>query len=158
MSERVLIREYSGLDLDRIFRLDEVCFAAEFRFDRQSMRRFVEVKNAIVLIAEDDAAEISGFVIVHVEGGGGGVRGYVVTLDVAPARRRMGLAGRLMDESERRARLGGAGWMELHVFTRNDAAVRFYEGRGYERVGLRKGFYGGAKEGLDAFVYQKDLR
>jgi ribosomal-protein-alanine N-acetyltransferase len=45
--------------------------------------------------------------------------------------------------------------MELHVFTGNEAAIRFYERLRYERIAMRRRFYGG--EGLDAFVYRKEL-
>jgi ribosomal-protein-alanine N-acetyltransferase len=136
-----------------MFRLDEVCFTAEFRFDRESMLVFAEARNAIVVVAEVGGSEIVGFVIVHVEGAATGRRGYVVTLDVAENHRREGLAGRLMREVEERAAAAGAGWMELHVFTGNEGAIRFYERSGYARVAVRRRFYGSA--GLDAFVYRK---
>ena len=45
--------------------------------------------------------------------------------------------------------------MELHVFTENEAAIRFYERTGYERIARRRRFYGA--EGLDAFEYRKEL-
>jgi [ribosomal protein S18]-alanine N-acetyltransferase len=61
----------------------------------------------------------------------------------------------LMDEGERQARAGGAEVMDLHVWTENEGAIKFYERRGYERMGVRKGFYG--RVGLDAFVYRKML-
>lgn len=152
-----MIREYRVGDLDRMFQLDEICFEAPFQFDRESVRMFAEAKTAIALVAEDDGGEIAGFLIVHVEGAGGGRRGYVVTLDVAPTCRRAGLAGRMMDKAERQVGLVGGRWMELHVFVENEGAVRFYEGRGYERMGRRQGFYDAGNVGLDAFVYRKNL-
>jgi [ribosomal protein S18]-alanine N-acetyltransferase len=156
------LREYRHTDLDQIFRLDEVCFAPEFRFDRRSMQRFAEAGNAISLVIEhvttldtnSGAASIAGFAIVHVEHSTAQRRGYVVTLDVAPELRRCGLAGRLMDEMERRAAEARAIRMELHVFAENDAAIQFYEKRGYACLGMQRGFYG---RGLDALVYRKTL-
>jgi [ribosomal protein S18]-alanine N-acetyltransferase len=150
-----VIRDYSGVDLDRIVSLDDLCFGGEFRFDREAMLRFAEAKNAVSLVAEGDAGEVVGFVILHLEGTGGGRRGYVVTLDVAPTYRRIGLAARLLEEGERRVFSSGGEWMELHVFAGNEGAIRFYERCAYQRVRLEPGFYGG---GMDAFVYQKDLR
>jgi ribosomal-protein-alanine N-acetyltransferase len=79
----------------------------------------------------------------------------VVTLDVAEESRKRGLASRMMQEVERRARAVGARRMELDVFTGNEGAIRFYERIGYERVGVRLGFYGAP--GRDAFVYRKEL-
>ncbi len=144
--------------------MDVLCFAEPFRFDLRSMRRFAESRNALVLVAEIDDVEtarprIAGFVIVHVERSPkGGRRGYVVTLDVLPERRREGIAAALMAGVERLAAEAGAERMELHVFTGNDAAIRFYERLGYERTGVQAGFYGeSGDDTLDAFVYGKRL-
>jgi [ribosomal protein S18]-alanine N-acetyltransferase len=156
MNSTVSIRDYGIADLDSMFRLDEVCFAAEFRFDFRSMREFAGEQGAVVRIAEASDGEIVGFVIVHMEPGEDGRVGYVVTLDVAKAWRRQGLAGRLMRDAERKVMDAGSRVMALHVFTGNTGAIAFYERLGYERLGVRSGFYGRA--GLDAFVYRKVLR
>jgi [ribosomal protein S18]-alanine N-acetyltransferase len=148
----VLIREYRRGDLDAICALDEACFAVEFRFSRESMRGFAARRGAISLVAEGDDGVIAGFVIVHLERA---ARGYVVTLDVGEGWRRRGLAGTLMEVAEARAREAGALLMGLHVSTGNEGAVRFYERRGYVRVGIVPGFYGMA--GGSAFVYRKEL-
>jgi [ribosomal protein S18]-alanine N-acetyltransferase len=154
--DEISLRNYRGLDIEAMFRLDIDCFAPEFRFDRESMRAFAEDRGAIALLAETMGGELAGFVIIHVERVAvRRRRGYVVTLDVAEEWRRKGLAGRLMREAEARAIAAGARWMELHVFTGNDAAIRFYERLGYERIALRQRFYGA--EGLDAFVYRKEI-
>jgi [ribosomal protein S18]-alanine N-acetyltransferase len=155
MSDEIVLRDYRTSDLDAMFRLDQDCFSAEFRFDRESIRVFAEEQGAFVRVAEKAGAEIVGFVIVHVERVAKEWRGYVVTLDVAEQHRGQGIARRLMEQAEFRAAAAGARWIELHVFTGNESAIRFYEGMGYERVATRRRFYGEA--GLDAFVYQKGL-
>jgi ribosomal protein S18 acetylase RimI-like enzyme len=154
MSE-IVLREYRGEDLEGITRLDEACFTKEFRFDRRSMQSFAEAENAISVVAERGGGDIAGFVIVHIERMAGRLIGYVVTLDVAAEERRKGLAAQMMEEVERRARIVGTRWMELHVYTGNKGAIRFYEEMDYERVGVRLGFYGAP--GRDAFVYRKEL-
>jgi ribosomal-protein-alanine N-acetyltransferase len=156
MSSEICFRDYRATDLEAMFQLDEACFAEEFRFDRESMREFAEEQNAVVRIAEKGSGEIVGFVIVHVERVVTGWRAYVVTLDVAAECRQKGLARRLMREVEACATVTGVRWMQLHVFTGNVGAIRFYERLGYQRISLKRGFYGEA--GLDAFVYGKDLQ
>jgi [ribosomal protein S18]-alanine N-acetyltransferase len=151
---KVELRRYRVDDLEAMFRLDELCFSEQFRFDRESMRKFAETRRAITLIAENVSGELAGFAITHVEKMIAGRRAYVVTLDVAFGDRRTGVAGRLMEETEHLAALAGAAWIELHVFVENEGAVRFYEGLGYRRLGTRAGFYG---RRLDAWVYRKDL-
>ncbi len=148
----MLVREYRDSDLDAICALDGACFTVEFRFSRESMRRFVTRRGAISLVAEAPDGAIAGFVIVHLERAS---RGYVVTLDVAEGWRRRGLAGALMEAAEARVREAGALLIGLHVFTGNEGAVRFYERQGYVRVGIVPGFYGVA--GGNAFVYRKEL-
>jgi ribosomal-protein-alanine N-acetyltransferase len=155
MSSEIFLRDYRATDLEAMFRLDEACFAEEFRFDRESLREFAEERNAVVHIAEKVCGEIVGFVIAHVERIASEWRAYVVTLDVAPQYRQMGLARRLMSEAEACAVAAGVRWIQLHVFTGNEVAIRFYERMGYERIRVRRGYYGAA--GLDAAVYGKDL-
>jgi ribosomal protein S18 acetylase RimI-like enzyme len=137
-----------------MFRLDEACFGEEFRFDRESMRRFAGSRGAITQLAEDADGQLVGFVIVHLEGEATRKHGYVVTLDVSLENRRCGIGDRLMKEMEEQVRFAGAAWMGLHVFAKNDGAIRFYERRGYQRVGTKADFYG---RDLDAWVYRKDL-
>src|SRR5438309_3131951 len=141
MCPEITLRKYRPGDVEAMIRLDEICFADAFRFDRESMRSFAEARNAVSLVGENGNGEIAGFVILHVERRAAGVCGYVVTLDVAPDHRREGLASRLMQEAERRAGEAGARWLELHVFTGNEGAIRFYERTGYVRVGVRRRFY-----------------
>lgn len=156
MNGEIVFRDYRDTDLEAMFRLDEACFAEEFRFDRESMREFAEERNAIVRIAEEVGGELAGFIIVHAERVAAGWRAYVVTLDVAAEWRQKGLGRRLMREAEACAVAAGVRRMQLHVFRGNAGAIRFYERLGYERIGERRGFYGAP--GLDAFVYGKELR
>jgi [ribosomal protein S18]-alanine N-acetyltransferase len=146
-------RQYRHEDLEAIFRLDEICFAEEFRFDRSSMREFAGDKDAVTLIAED-RGELIGFVIAHVKRVETRCQAYIVTVDVAPDWRRKGLAKELLAEVEACALAEGARRIHLHVFTGNDAAIRFYERLGFKGIRIVYGYYGA---GLDAIVYRKDL-
>jgi [ribosomal protein S18]-alanine N-acetyltransferase len=152
---QIVLRQYRAADLEAICRLDEDCFAAAFQFDRKSMREFAEARNAICLVAETDRGGVAGFVIIHLDREAAGLQAYVVTLDVAEEYRREGLASRLMLEAESRAGAIGARRMELHVFTGNEGAIRFYERMGYSRLAVRRRFY--RADGLDAFLYRKDF-
>jgi ribosomal-protein-alanine N-acetyltransferase len=143
------LREYRPGDWKAMWALDVLCFEPVFRFSRRAMREFAEAADALTVLAEVDG-ELAGFCIVHLSES----VGYVVTLDVAEAWRRRGLAQRLMAEVERKASNAGAAGMELHAFTGNAGAIRFYERIGYERVGTAENFYG---PGLDALIYRKPL-
>lgn len=149
----MLLRGYQVDDLEAMYALDVVCFERAFRFTRGAMRRYAEAKKARVVIAEEGDVLV-GFVILHVEQEEEERIGYVVTLDVEPALRRRGVAGSLMSEAERLARSAGCTALVLHVFTENDAAIRFYASDGFARSHRADGFYGW---GVDAWVYSKRL-
>jgi ribosomal-protein-alanine N-acetyltransferase len=136
-----------------MYALDVVCFEKPFRFTRGSMRRFAEAKKARVVIAEESDVLV-GFVILDIEETEYGRVGYINTLDVAPELRRRGIAGVLMSEAERQAQMDGCTALVLHVFTGNEAAIRFYAGMGYVRSHREEGFYG---PGVDAWEYHKLL-
>ncbi|HEV2576212.1 MAG TPA: N-acetyltransferase [Acidobacteriaceae bacterium] len=149
------LREYNPSDLGAIFALDEVCFAKPFRFSERAMQQFAEARNALTIIADDEASgEIAGFCIAHVERARKGLVTYVVTLDVDPKYRRHGLARRMMQSIEEQASDAGCEAVELHVWVENDGAIAFYEREGYERSHMVKSFYG---LGRHAYVYRKPL-
>lgn len=152
----IALRGYRPDDLEAMFRLDQVCFAAEYRFDRESMRLFAEARNAIVAIAQCPDGRLAGFAIAHLERAEyeDGRYAYLVTLDVAPEHRRKGLAGRLMAALDEQVRAAGAGRMELHVSPENTGALRFYHKCGYLPAGRHVGFYG---DGRDALGYWKPV-
>lgn len=150
----LILREYQAADLDAMFVLDCVCFAEVYRFSRRAMRGFAEARGAISLVAVEKDDFLAGFVIAQRQGPARRRYGYVVTLDVAPEWRRRGLAKRLMAKAERGMEEQGADTMVLHVSTENEAAWRFYEKTGYERVGVEADFYA---KGMDAFLYVKPV-
>jgi ribosomal-protein-alanine N-acetyltransferase len=141
------LRDYTPGDSEAMYALDLICFEPVFRFSRRAMRGFAEATGAVTVVAEAEG-QLVGFCVVQLEDN----LGYVVTLDVAPAWRRQGLARRLMEEVEARVRAAGGVGMILHVFTGNVGAMQFYEGIGYGRIGMAEGFYG---RGMDALVYRK---
>lgn len=147
------LREGVEDDITAMYLLDLKCFEAPFRFNLRAMRRFVMYRGAIVILAES-AGELAGFVVVHVIRRSNTKFGYVVTLDVASAYRRQGLARTLVAAAETRAGAAGASRMVLHVLDRNAAAVALYEREGYTRQEFCPGFYG---ENLDAWVHGKSL-
>ncbi|MGI4830586.1 MAG: GNAT family N-acetyltransferase [Janthinobacterium lividum] len=153
------LRMYKPGDLPALFALDRVCFDPPFRFSRSAMRKFAEAPNALVQLAckdivDSEPEDLLGFVILHLENTGTQLVGYVVTLDVAPACRRQGIAEALMGSLEVTCLRAGAGALSLHVFHQNTGAVRLYERLGFVYEQMAGDFYG---PGLDALIYHKPL-
>jgi ribosomal-protein-alanine N-acetyltransferase len=148
------LRSYRPGDWQAMHALDLICFAPVFQFSRGAMRGFAEAPGAVTVLAEaqglEAQGELAGFCLTQLDER----TGYVVTLDVAPAWRCRGLAQRLMAEVERKLHSAGAEEMELHVFTGNAEAIRFYESIGYTQAGAAMDFYA---QSLHALLYRKRL-
>jgi ribosomal-protein-alanine N-acetyltransferase len=82
-------------------------------------------------------AEDQGFVLARAIAG----EAEIITLAVAPAARRQGLATRLMEQAVVRAIALQAEALFLEVAEDNHAALRLYAGLGFEIAGRRVGYY-----------------
>jgi ribosomal-protein-alanine N-acetyltransferase len=137
-----------------MYQLDRICFEPPFRFTRATMHHFASEEGAFTLLAEDAAAQLAAFIIIQIEYIDPRHQAYIVTLDVAPAHRRQGLAQRLMAAAEEQAAAKGASLISLHVWTENAPAIAFYERSGYERILFHPNLYAFKKDG---YGYLKSL-
>ena len=78
----------------------------------------------------------------------------ILSVAVAPARRGMGLAGRLLDRNLRRLVGLGARAVFLEVDEGNTPALRLYRHAGFREVGRRAGYY---PAGRGAVILRRDL-
>ncbi len=81
----------------------------------------------------------------------------LLTLAVAVAARRRGLAAALLDAVEAWARRTGAQTLLLEVAQDNTAAQALYAGRSYSEVGRRRGYYGSGPARADALTLRLAL-
>lgn len=82
----------------------------------------------------------------------------VLTVGVPPDARRRGVARALMTAALGVARQMGATEAFLEVAVDNGGAAALYEGLGYRRAGVRRGYYDRGPQGLaDALVMRLDL-
>lgn len=79
--------------------------------------------------------------------------GYITNVAVLPAFRRRGVAERLLTALLGQAQ--GLAFVTLEVRASNAAAIALYEKLGFERAGVRRGFYRAPKE--DAVLMTKYL-
>lgn len=137
-------------ELAEISRLDELCQPHPWGpaiFQGELLRG----DSGYAMVLEDGAggldAYFCGWVVVD--------EFHVGNVGVRPELRRRGLAKSMMDDAHRWARSRGAGLAHLEVRAGNAAAIALYEGLGYRRVGVRKGYY--ADNGEDAHLLVADL-
>lgn len=108
------------------------------------------------LVAEEPGAppSILGFVLARVIAG----EAEILTLAVASAARRRGVASMLLDEAAADARLRGATRLLLEVSVENAPALALYERAGFAAVGIRHGYYNVRGVGrVDALVLARGL-
>jgi len=82
----------------------------------------------------------------------------ILTVGTAPAFRRRGAARALVEICAETARSAGAASLFLEVAVDNLAAVGLYESLGFQRTGLRAGYYDRGVHGkVDALAMRRDL-
>jgi ribosomal-protein-alanine N-acetyltransferase len=149
----VTYRLYIPKDFEELYAIEVACFKPPARFTRRYMRSIIENPRSATWIAER-AGRTAGFAIVHWSDAFGETAAYIETIEVLPDERGQGAGNELMRRLETSAREAGAGWIGLHLDTRNAGAVRLYETHGYSREGREEDYYG---VGGAAFVYAKRI-
>ena len=84
-----------------------------------------------------------------------GEEGEIADLAVAPAARRRGIGGVLLDRVVATAMESGVGALYLEVRESNVAARALYQSRGFDMVGRRRGYYSRPAE--DALLLRRSL-
>jgi ribosomal-protein-alanine N-acetyltransferase len=96
-----------------------------------------------------------GFIMVRLLGDAA----EVLTLAVAPSARRRGAGRALVRAGLTAAEEAGAPTVVLEVAAGNAAAVALYESEGFERAGVRRGYYARAGQGAeDALLLRRTLK
>lgn len=82
----------------------------------------------------------------------------ILTLGVAPAARRQGVARALIEDLFVRARLAGAGSVGLEVAADNVAARQLYVRCGFSQTGRRRDYYRRGADSVDALLFRRSLQ
>ena len=156
MDDGVQIRKAARKDFDFILHLSVETIWSELTvYEREhtshrrlvnvmakNLRRLMASSGMLTLVAEDEAGERAGFIMV---GRSTSVftdqqQAFVYDIAVAPAFRRRGIGRRLMEHAEAYAREKGMEFITLMVDSRNEAARNLYAQLGFEdgKVLMRK--------------------
>jgi ribosomal-protein-alanine N-acetyltransferase len=153
------IRDYRAPDFDRLWEIDQLCFATGISYTQMELSGFLHMRGAIALVAEyretsphlTAVDRIAGFVVANRRN----KVGRIVTIDVLPGAQGLGLGTRLMGECEKRLRDAGCAQAYLEAAVNNEAALRLYHKLGYEVVRVLPKYY--SSHALDAFRLAKRL-
>jgi ribosomal-protein-alanine acetyltransferase len=128
--------------LGKLYEIEKQCFGQE-AFTKQQLIYLLTAYNAIGLAARVNS-EIAGFAIARVDIGRNTSFGHILTIDIAPAYRRKGIAQKLLQEIETIFREKGIKECRLEVREDNVAALNLYQKLGYKKVGKLEKYYGDA--------------
>lgn len=137
----------------------EACFTLADLHDRafprpwsaEEFEALLKGPGAFAVLGEGD--EPKGFILCRAVAG----EAEILTVAVDPAARRRGWGAALVEMAAGVAREAGAFEMFLEVAADNLPAIKLYEATGFERVGLRKGYYPHPDGAKDAVVMRRTL-
>jgi ribosomal-protein-alanine N-acetyltransferase len=148
------IRAAASADFAQLHALDQACFAPGIAYSKAELRYFLRYPGNVGLVAVTDGTGIAGFAIAGIQRRQGTPVGRLITIDVDPEWRRLGVGHALMQAIEERLRQAGATAIVLEVAVDNLAAQQFYSQHGFTATGRIPGYYLGR---LDALVMEKPL-
>jgi len=128
--------------LDKLYEIEKQRFEQE-AFTKQQLAYLIIDHNTIRLAAMVNG-EIAGFAITRVNIRRNVTFGHILTIDVAPAYRRKGIAQKLLQEIEAILRERGIKECRLEVRENNAAALNLYRKLGYTKIGTLEKYYGNA--------------
>ena len=132
--------------LDSLADLESLAFSIPWSYD--ALAEELQNPLAVFYVAEDvDAESAVGYVGMHhiLD------EGFITNVVVHPAYRRHGIATALLAELETYGKAHDLTRITLEVRASNQKAIALYEQMGYEKEGVRPGFYDSPKE--DALIY-----
>jgi [ribosomal protein S18]-alanine N-acetyltransferase len=137
-------------DLDTLVVLERAVFKTDI-LSRRSFRRFLEARNAALLVTEA-RGKLAGYVLVLYPPRSRHARLYSIA--VAPHIGRRGIGPLLLAAAERAARRRGRHAMRLEVHEHNTRAIARYEKSGYRLFGRYRHYY---DDRADALRFDKPL-
>jgi len=146
---KITLREYSPADFEALYQIDQACYEPGIAYSRRTLSEYLDLPATDCVVAEI-AGKIIGFCITAREG----AAGYIVTMDVLAAHRRLGIGTRILADAERRLATAGVRRVALETATDNVSAIAFWKKHRYRVRGIKKNYYPG---GRDAFAMAKTI-
>jgi ribosomal-protein-alanine N-acetyltransferase len=162
------LRDFRLEEFETLWRIDQKCFEPGISYSRLDLATYLRRPGAFALVA--DSSEISktgkpggtlregesraltlGFIIAETGSRGSG---HIITIDVLPDARGVGIGSRLLRAAEDRLRAASCHSVILETAVDNRVALSFYKRCGYNVVNTIPRYY---SNGVDAFVLKKDL-
>jgi ribosomal-protein-alanine N-acetyltransferase len=162
------LRDFRREDFDSLWSIDQECFAPGIAYSRMELAAYIRLRGAFTVVAEplpgeqrrsaknggpdtESRQKVLGFIVAQANRRG---VGHVLTIDVPPASRRLGVGSKLLAEAEDRLRAAASRSVVLETAVDNSSALAFYKRHNYSVVKTIPRYY---SNGVDAFVLEKEL-
>jgi ribosomal-protein-alanine N-acetyltransferase len=150
------LRDFRHDDFEAVWRIDQKCFAAGISYSRTELAVYLRRPGSFAFVADSlpesqRAASTIGFIVA--ESGSRGV-GHIITIDVLPEARGVGVGSRLLRAVEEQLLARHCRAVILETAVDNTPALSFYKRRDYTVIKTLPRYY---SNGVDAFVMKKDL-
>ena len=153
------LRAFRREDFDSLWRIDQECFVPGIAYSRLELAAYIRLRGAFTLVAEsltggpvgESSAQVLGFIVAQANRRG---VGHILTIDVPPASRRLGVGSKLLATAEDRLRAALCRSVVLETAVDNAAALAFYKRHDYSVLKTIPRYY---SNGVDAFVLGKEL-
>jgi ribosomal-protein-alanine N-acetyltransferase len=142
------IRPMTTADLSTVLEIEKALFPIDAWTDALFLAELAEVsisRDVSVAILDSEIVGYASFRYV-------GKQGDVNTVAVASNQQGKGIGTALMDWLESQAVLRNVREIFLEVRSDNEAAIKMYATRGYERIDIRRNYYGNT---IDANIMRK---
>ena len=142
------IRPMTTADLAAVLEIEKALFPIDAWTDALFLAELAEVsisRDVSVAILDSQLVGYASFRYV-------GKQGDVNTVAVASGQQGKGIGTALMDWLESQAALRNVREIFLEVRSDNEAAIKMYATRGYERIDIRRNYYGNT---IDANIMRK---
>ena len=142
------IRSMTHADLDQVLAIEVDLFPIDAWSEELFLGELAEVSNSRDLAVAIIDSQIVGYASFRYVG----KQGDINTVAVSKSQQGNGIGTALMDWLESQATLRNVREIFLEVRSDNDAAMKMYSSRGYERLDIRRNYYGNT---IDANIMRK---
>jgi ribosomal-protein-alanine N-acetyltransferase len=162
------LRDFRHEEFETVWRIDQQCFAPGISYSRLELATYLQRPGSFALVADKsedsqkDAhqgksmnayARVTAVGFIVAETGSRGT-GHIITIDVLPEARGVGIGSQLLRMAEGRLRRAHCQSVILETAVDNRAALSFYKRHEYTVIKTLPRYY---SNGVDAFVLKKDL-
>jgi ribosomal-protein-alanine N-acetyltransferase len=147
MEKKLRVSKVESSLLPQVFEIERLCFSSPF--PESYLRSLAESGSDSFLVAIEEN-RVVGYVsaLVH------GKDAHIASIAVLKDYRRRGVGRSLMSELIKSLKLRRIRTVSLEVRKSNTSAIRFYEGLGFERMGVMLSYY---EDGEDAVAFSMEL-